>query len=29
MAVPEWLVHAFVLGTIGVLAVLIATGELL
>jgi hypothetical protein len=29
MAVPEWLIHALVLGTIGVLAVLIATGELI
>jgi hypothetical protein len=28
MAVPEWLTHALVLGTIGALAVLIATGEL-
>ena len=27
MAVPEWLIHALVLGTIGVLAVLIATGD--
>jgi hypothetical protein len=28
MAVPEWLIHAVVLGTIGVLGVLIASGEL-
>jgi hypothetical protein len=28
MAVPEWLIHVFVLGTIGALAVLIASGEL-
>ena len=29
MAFPEWLIHALVLGTIAVLAVLIASGKLL
>ena len=29
MAVPDWLVHALVLGTIAIVAVLIASGELL
>jgi hypothetical protein len=29
MAIPEWLIHALVLGTIAELAVLIASGKLL